>query len=187
MVQLIPSSIRFALSVPQDPPLILKLLEPSRPPWPSLQPLSRVESGKEARCQLGANAFPISCWNSVRKRASKTENSPGEESDQDFRGVVGEKKIEEKEKGGSDLNNALRVYPSSDCSCLWTFDNSGNQLSRISYPLCVCSNPRGCRLLSDDRSAMAFNEISCVLYLHFFLLFAYILYKCISTFCLASV
>ena len=25
--------------------------------------------------------------------------------------MVGEKKIEEKEKGGSDLNNALRVYP----------------------------------------------------------------------------
>lgn len=104
-----------------------------------------------------------------------------------LQGVVGEKKIEEKEKDGSDLNNALRVYPSFDCSCLWTFDNSENQLSRISYPLCVCSNPRDCRLLSDDRSAMAFNEISCVLYLHFFLLFAYILYKCISTFCLASV
>lgn len=60
----------------------------------------------------------------------------------------------------SDLNNAQRVYPRSDCSCLWTLDNTGNQLSRISYPPLSALTPVAADSRQEKRSGMVFNEIS---------------------------
>lgn len=67
-----------------------------------------------------ANAFPISCWNSVRTRGLNRRKRRVRETRM-LEGGVGKKERRargKREKDGADLNNAPRVYPSSDSSCV---------------------------------------------------------------------
>lgn len=103
-----------------------------------------------------ANAFPISCWNSVRTRGLNRRKRRVQETrmlEEGWGGgeKEGEKSKRKRRKGWIRLNNAPRVYPSSDSSCV-SLDFRQQRESAFANFLSPLSgsNPRGCQKEQAD-------------------------------------
>lgn len=88
-----------------------------------------------------ANAFPISWWNSVRTRGLNRRKRFELERRECW--GEGEKRKRKRRKGWirAWIMHHAYILRRTPLVSLWTFDNSVNQLSRISYPLCLLLTP----------------------------------------------